>query len=49
MGLSLATSIKSTNYGGVVTCCGNMFSHEVSLEELNEKIYNILDKIKRNT
>nr|WP_207755100.1 YhdH/YhfP family quinone oxidoreductase [Alkaliphilus hydrothermalis] len=24
----LATAIKSTNYGGIVTCCGNVASHE---------------------
>ena len=26
----LATAIKSTNYGGSVTCCGNVASHEFS-------------------
>ena len=26
----LATSIKSTQYGGCVTCCGNVASHELS-------------------
>ncbi len=29
-GNMLATAIKSTNYGGVVTCCGNVASHELS-------------------
>lgn len=27
----LATAIKSTNYGGVVTCCGNVGSHDLPL------------------
>jgi NADPH:quinone reductase-like Zn-dependent oxidoreductase len=27
----LATTIKSTNYGGVVTCCGNVASAELPL------------------
>jgi len=30
----LATAIKSTNYGGTVTCCGNVASHE-----LNTNVY----------
>jgi len=30
----LATAIKSTKYGGVVTCCGNVASHE-----LNTNVY----------
>ncbi|WP_246579068.1 YhdH/YhfP family quinone oxidoreductase [Alkaliphilus flagellatus] len=29
-GNMLATAIKSTNYGGIVTCCGNVASHELS-------------------
>lgn len=29
-GNMLATAIKSTNYGGSVTCCGNVSSHEFS-------------------
>lgn len=29
-GNMLATAIKSTNYGGSVTCCGNVASHEFS-------------------
>jgi putative YhdH/YhfP family quinone oxidoreductase len=28
-GNMLATAIKSTNYGGCVTCCGNVASHEL--------------------